>query len=44
MTPNDRKFPGLAVNSTSGEEVGLRRFGINLTSDPHFSSKSLFVS
>jgi uncharacterized protein (UPF0371 family) len=29
---------------TPGDESGLRRFGINLTSDPNFSSKSLFVS
>src|SRR5512135_309740 len=28
---------------TPGDESGLRRFGINLTSDPNFSSKSLFV-
>ncbi len=27
---------------TPGDESGLRRFGINLTSDPNFSSKSLF--
>jgi len=29
---------------TPGDESGLRRFGINLTSDPNFSTKSLFVS
>jgi uncharacterized protein (UPF0371 family) len=29
---------------TPGDEAGLRRFGINLTSDPNFSSKSLFTS
>ncbi len=28
---------------TPGDEAGLRRLGVNLTSDPHFSSKSLFV-
>jgi len=28
---------------TPGDEAGLRRFGINLTSDPNFSSKSLFT-
>jgi uncharacterized protein (UPF0371 family) len=28
---------------TPGDEAGLRRFGINLTSDPNFSTKSLFV-
>ncbi len=29
---------------TSGDEAGLRRLGVNLTSEPVFSSKSLFVS
>jgi uncharacterized protein (UPF0371 family) len=29
---------------TPGDEAGLRRFGINLTTDPEFSTKSLFVS
>ncbi len=29
---------------TSGDEEGLRRLGINITSDPNFSSKSLFIS
>jgi len=29
---------------TPGDEAGLRRLGLNLTSDPNFSSKSLFVS
>jgi len=29
---------------TPGDEAGLRRLGVNLTSDPSFSSKSLFVS
>jgi len=29
---------------TPGDEMGLRRLGINLTSDPNFSSKSLFVT
>ncbi len=28
---------------TAGDEAGLRRFGINLTSDPEFASKSMFV-
>jgi uncharacterized protein (UPF0371 family) len=28
---------------TPGDEVGLRRFGINLTTDPTFSTKQLFV-
>jgi len=29
---------------TPGDEAGLRRLGINVTSDANFSSKSLFVS
>jgi len=29
---------------TPGDEAGLRRLGVNLTSDPSFSSKNLFVS
>ena len=29
---------------TPGDEAGLRRLGINLTSDPNFSSQSLFVA
>jgi uncharacterized protein (UPF0371 family) len=29
---------------TPGDEGGLRRLGINLTSDPNFTTKSLFVS
>ena len=28
---------------TPGDEMGLRRLGVNLTSDPNFSSKNLFV-
>ncbi|MCP4652100.1 MAG: DUF1846 domain-containing protein [Candidatus Omnitrophica bacterium] len=28
---------------TPGDEVGLRKLGVNLTTDPNFSSKSLFV-
>jgi len=28
---------------TPGDEMGLRRLGVNLTSDPTFSSKNLFV-
>jgi len=28
---------------TPGDEAGLRQLGVNLTSDPNFSSKSLFV-
>ena len=29
---------------TPGDEAGLRRLGVNLTTDPHFSSKDLFVT
>ncbi|MFO7870124.1 MAG: DUF1846 domain-containing protein [Kiritimatiellia bacterium] len=29
---------------TPGDEAGLRRLGVNLTSDPTFSSKNLFVT
>jgi len=29
---------------TPGDEAGLRRLGVNLTSDPSFSSKNLFVT
>jgi uncharacterized protein (UPF0371 family) len=29
---------------TPGDEAGLRRLGINLTSDPNFSSNSLFIA
>jgi uncharacterized protein (UPF0371 family) len=29
---------------TPGDEAGLRNLGVNLTSDPNFSSKSLFVA
>ena len=29
---------------TPGDETGLRRLGVNLTTDPNFSTKSLFVS
>ncbi len=28
---------------TSGDEAGLRRLGVNLTSDPNFSTKDLFL-
>ncbi len=28
---------------TPGDEAGLRRLGLNITSDPNFSSKSLFI-
>jgi len=29
---------------TPGDEAGLRRLGINVTSDPNFSTKNLFIS
>jgi uncharacterized protein (UPF0371 family) len=29
---------------TPGDEAGLRRLGLNLTSDSNFSSKSLFIT
>jgi len=29
---------------TPGDEAGLRKLGVNLTSDPNFSTKSLFVT
>jgi uncharacterized protein (UPF0371 family) len=29
---------------TTGDEAGLRKLGVNLTSDPDFSSKSLFIN
>ena len=29
---------------TPGDEIGLKNLGVNLTSDPQFSSKSLFIS
>jgi uncharacterized protein (UPF0371 family) len=28
---------------TQGDEAGLRRLGVNLTSDPNFCSKNLFI-
>ena len=28
---------------TPGDEAGLRRLGINVTSDPDFSTKNLFI-
>jgi uncharacterized protein (UPF0371 family) len=28
---------------TPGDEVGFRKLGVNLTSDPNFSSKTLFA-
>ena len=29
---------------TPGDEAGLRRLGVNVTSDPTFASRSLFIS
>ena len=29
---------------TPGDEAGLRRLGANLTSDPNFSTKDLFIT
>jgi uncharacterized protein (UPF0371 family) len=29
---------------TPGDEAGLRRLGVNLTTDPNFSTKDLFIS
>ena len=29
---------------TPGDEAGLRRLGVNITSDPNFSTKDLFIS
>jgi len=29
---------------TPGDEIGLRRLGVNLTSDPSFATKNLFIS
>lgn len=29
---------------TPGDETGLRRIGVNLTSDPNFSTNNLFIS
>jgi uncharacterized protein (UPF0371 family) len=29
---------------TPGDEAGMRKLGINLTSDPNFASKNLFIS
>ena len=29
---------------TPGDEAGLRRLGVNLTSDPHFATKDLYLA
>jgi uncharacterized protein (UPF0371 family) len=43
-----RELAGCEVHMTHiptpGDEAGLRRLGVNLTTDPNFATKSLFVS
>ena len=43
-----KSLQGCEVHSTHiptpGDEEGLRKLGVNLTSDPQFSSHSLFAS
>jgi len=43
-----RELQGCEVHMTHiptpGDEAGLRRLGVNLTSDPNFSTKDLFIS
>lgn len=43
-----KELKGCEVHTTHipapGDEAGLRNLGVNLTSDPNFSSKSLFVT
>ncbi|MCD6093786.1 MAG: DUF1846 domain-containing protein [Candidatus Omnitrophica bacterium] len=43
-----KELQGCEVHMThipsSGDEVGLRKLGVNLTSEPNFSSKSLYIS
>jgi uncharacterized protein (UPF0371 family) len=43
-----KEIRGCEVHTThipsSGDETGLRRLGVNLTSDPNFPSKSLFIN
>ncbi len=43
-----RELPGCEVHTTHiptpGDDAGLRRIGVNLTSDPNFSSNSLFAA
>jgi len=45
---NLKSLAGCEVHMTHipspGDEAGLRRLGVNLTTDPNFSSKNLFVS
>ena len=43
-----KELNGCEIHTTHipapGDEAGLRSLGVNLTSDPNFSSKSLFVA
>jgi uncharacterized protein (UPF0371 family) len=43
-----KKLQGCEVHMTHiptpGDEAGLRRLGVNLTSDPNFSTKDLYIS
>jgi uncharacterized protein (UPF0371 family) len=43
-----KKLSGCEVHlthiPTPGDEAGLRKLGVNLTSEPEFSSKSLFIT
>jgi uncharacterized protein (UPF0371 family) len=43
-----REFKGCEVHMThmpsGGDEAGLRKLGVNLTSEPRFASKRLYVS
>jgi uncharacterized protein (UPF0371 family) len=45
---NLKKLRGCEVHlthiPTPGDEAGLRKLGVNLTSDPEFSTKSLFIT
>jgi uncharacterized protein (UPF0371 family) len=45
---NLKKLRGCEVHlthiPTPGDEAGLRKLGVNLTSEPEFSSKSLFIT
>ena len=45
---NLKELKGCEVHTTHiptpGDEAGFRKLGVNLTSDPDFSSKNLFVS
>jgi uncharacterized protein (UPF0371 family) len=45
---NLKKLEGCEVHlthiPTPGDEAGLKRLGVNLTSEPNFSTKDLFTS